>query len=140
MSKGQYTEELLLLHIDVLYIRAYLDILSNNFWIIADRLNEEHLEYKHNTHSLCLIIIPYLGYSNQSEYSIHGIYRVMHPRPATHAYCKRLHAGESERLSRYRLARHFHLTAASVMPLPPIGEYLYTTALMSTQLTQIRTG
>jgi len=45
LSQGQYTEELLLLH--VLYIRAYLDILSNNFWIITDRLYEEHLEYQH---------------------------------------------------------------------------------------------
>jgi len=56
VSQEQYTEKLLLLHIHVLYIRAYLDILSNNFWIVADRLNEEHLEYKHNTHSLCLIL------------------------------------------------------------------------------------
>ena len=28
-------------------VQANLDILSNNFWIVTDRLNEEHLEYKH---------------------------------------------------------------------------------------------
>ena len=54
-------------------------------------------------------VLPYQGYSNQSEYNIRGVERVIYPGLAARTYRKQLRAGESEWLACCRLAKHLRL-------------------------------